>query len=219
MTKRSFFINLILIAGSSATAVANVSISYGSIITQPDPIFFTDEVGSLYSNDNTGVMVLGLFSGGDSFITQNSNNLGTLLAGFQSIDSTSVFSSPGLFEGSISDVDTTALGFDTQSPYLVTLSGISEYTSGVTEISGVTGFSVVQAEWGAISSTTADPIGPSDNFFANGITDATGEVLVGRFVTDEFGFNYIQAVPEPSFYAALFGVLSIFFVLHRKRRN
>ncbi|MGB0373274.1 MAG: hypothetical protein ACPGN3_18240 [Opitutales bacterium] len=233
--KKILITSLAVALSSSLQALVNINAFGEQQFNNGYTAFAADSFGSELIDGTNAVMLIGTFASGSSFVSGNSGNLETLAADFTLLGQTNTvaeiaegFPVSGVYTGSVTGIDTTLSPFTAsvdQTPYLWVLSGISSY-SGVSDLSSVTGHSIVQSStWGTIASSGPDAVPPQEILFEND-TLSSGDVLVGSY--DALGFSGVAplisaqgigAVPEPAEISLLFGFAAIGFAAYRSRKR
>jgi hypothetical protein len=201
----------ILIAATALAAVSasaqTTTIDFGSTFVASDPfpaLYFANDAGTRYDTGNDAVLAVGYFSDIGSNVSFSDYLSDFTMLGFESFVGNQ--SAPGYLTAATS----TSLDVSSQTPFLLVLAGISDYSNAAS----ATSFAVVgDSGWSYLAPAT--PPSPSNLL----TTIAPDNVVVGSLNTVSDG-NQVNnvAVPEPAHYAALLGALGLALVMWRRRR-
>lgn len=193
--------------GAASLSAQTTTIDFGSTFEPSGSfpaLFFADDSGTRYTTGTDGVLAVGYFGniGGNSTFSE-------YLADFNVLGSISFVGNQS-GDGYLTASASTALDVSTQTPFLLILAGISDYSNAAS----ATSFAVVgDAGWAYLAPNTP----PSASNLLT--TIAPNNVVVGNLVSVPDG-NQVNnvAVPEPAHYAVLFGALGLVLVMWRRRR-
>lgn len=216
--KKNLFISTLLMLPNLVIA-ANTTITWG--VQRAAPTFLVGDSSQDFIDSvaNPGLVTLGYFSDSLFDVSSNSNNLGSIFDNFVSLDvaSPKTGTVSGLFESSVSlEVDSS--GIAGESLYYWVLPDITNYDRDSVLLASEHGI-FRDSSWGVV------PTGSSPVPTAYNITSLSLDtILVGETISGAGAFGgdlYITAavVPEPSTYAAIFGVLVLGLAIYRRRNN
>lgn len=196
-------ITFLALLTAGALNAQSLDIDFGSTFDSSsfDPILFADASGNPFTN---AVITVGYF--GD--IASQSDFSG-YLGDFTQIGSATSFSAtPGYQPASAS----TTLDVSGESPFVFVLGGISDFANAST----ATSYSIFgDSGWGTL------PAGAVPPAVANLLTLTPDNIVVGSFTASGDGGTLSAvstvAVPEPSAYALLGGLLALTCVMLRRR--
>jgi len=196
--------NKLILAALFAVCSINaqsVDIDFGSTFDGGtfDPLLFADSEDALYNSN--GLITVGYFSdiGGQS-------DFASYLADFTQIGSETAF---GAVNGYLSASTNTTADVSGQTPYVLVLGGVTDFANAAT----ATSYSIFgDSGWAAL------PVGNIPAPVANLLTLVPDNIVVGSFTASGTGGTISGiAVPEPSTYAALSGLLALGYVMVRRR--
>lgn len=186
---------------AGALNAQSIDIDFGSTFdsTTFDPILFADDSGNPFTN---AVITVGYF--GD--ISSQSDFSGYLGDFTQIGGATSFTGTAGYQPASVS----TTLDVSGETPFVFVLGGISDFADAST----ATSYSIFgDSGWGTL------PAGAVPPAVANLLTLDPDNIVVGSFAATGSGGGTLTsvAVPEPSAYALLGGLLALGCVMLRRR--
>ena len=197
---------------------ASFSVSFGSAETGSDPNFsflsFEDQGGSRILNTDTAVLAAGYFSSDNPADFQTFSEFYSDFSVVASV-TTSVINNqfPGDWRKSSTVSGTTATSSAGQVPYTFGILG----TSSFDDISSASEFMIYSDSGWPDYPTPSDTSPPSIGLQT---TIAPDEILAGTLLSADDG-NVIKmtAIPEPSAYATILGLLGLGYAVFCRRRR
>ncbi|MCC5788030.1 MAG: PEP-CTERM sorting domain-containing protein [Opitutales bacterium] len=212
--KKISCILLLCISSASLNAQVLTNITFGSLQDATSGALWHDnDFNSLDSGD--GLLAIGYFEVTPSSFLPTASTFDDFIV----LADSSSFGSPvsGFLRVEAPNVDITdAVGI---IPYVALFTGITDFEN----IEDATGFGLFQdSSWDSLQG--AEPPTPTPDLFYNFGPDSISDVLIGSEIADatvsgdtDSGFGYTTAIPEPSTYAAIFGLGVLGFVVLRRK--
>jgi len=196
------------VASASLYAQTNVTASYGSAFSGSDGSTFGNAAGSIFNDTNVGVLAFGWSDGFD-----DTSSISAMLEDFNLLGSLDFSAaSSGFNPGSVSfdnDVEAAA----GKEGYWVVLAGVSNFSTG-SSASEIGIFN--DDDW------TVAPVGSltGDSWATAQVGNVDNIIFGSQVASGGFGAGTqfrTAAIPEPSTYALLGGLLALTCVMLRRR--
>jgi hypothetical protein len=208
----------------------STTVDFGSNFSGSTASLFTNEAKTPFSSANDGLIAFGFFNDGYNVATEaaamNQSNFSTFLSNFNVLgekDFSSVTVNSGGYINSASTFADTA-GATGKDGYIITLAGVNSWINAST--ASEIGLFRDTSEFTTIPPGALPLPGPYDIKSVSYDTvllgaEHLGETSLPSDFTGLTGNLYstgaISAVPEPSTYAMMLGILSFGFVYYKKR--
>ena len=176
-----------------------------------------DEVGELVTTGNA-LSFLGYFSVEPSIFGPGK----TVFENFNVVDSTQSYSPDGFLQRTVANLDTSGFGtdFDGATIYLGTVTGIND-PSALGSVDGTGYFLASDTNWATFE--PGAPLGDPDLPTLPGFVKTFDDIKIGTQLAGEGfegGVGYkLQAIPEPSAYATILGLLGLGYAVFCRRRR
>ena len=199
---------LLTFAAASLHAQTNVTASFGSAFAGSDGSTFSNSAGSIFSSSNAGVLAFGWSDGFD-----DTTSVAGMLADFNVLGSLN-------FSGATSGFNPGSVSFDNDSEsaagkegYWMVLAGVSSFSSAST----ATEIGIFNDDDWAVA-----PVGSltGDSWSTAQVGNVENVIFGSQVASGGFGAGtqfQTAAVPEPSTYALLGGLLALTCVMLRRR--
>ena len=208
--KRLILLALTFVASFGYSQTLNIE--FGSTFSSSDGLYFTDQQGIRFPSNGSFPASLSVGYFAEAPITGQS--LSDYISNFQLVGDSQSFidgTSPGFFSAS-----TTVTGTEASTPggnqaYVFVLGGVDSFSSAA-EASSYGLFSN-SSGWD-ISSLSGSSSAATDTFR----TLQPDTIIAGNLISVSDGFEF-QAIPEPSAYATILGLLGLGYAVFCRRRR